>query len=81
MIIHAFIVFCMVHNPTMCKELEIAPVDATLTQQMCLRGLMMGDQREFDMDGARWQIRGGKCRPVEAAVARIQERLKAAVEP
>jgi hypothetical protein len=34
MIVHAFIRFCMVLNPTMCQELEIAPVDHAIVSQL-----------------------------------------------
>ena len=60
MIVHAFLRFCMVLNPTMCQELEIAPVDhAIVSQTECMRGIMMGSNGEFTYQGARWQIRGG----------------------
>jgi len=64
-VIHAFIRFCMVLNPTMCQELEIAPADHAITSQPeCMRGLMMGSNAEFDMEGVRFQIAGGSCKVV-----------------
>lgn len=63
--IHVFIKFCMVLNPTMCQELEISPQDHnTVSQIECMRGLMMGDQREFQYQGATWRIKGGYCREI-----------------
>lgn len=78
-VVHLFIRFCLVLNPTMCQELEIAPMQADLTMPMCIRGAMMGNQSEFDYQGARWRIRGGECRAVTLPIAEIQKRLHAAV--
>ena len=65
MIIHAFIRFCMLLNPTMCQELEIAPFDHVMVSVMeCMRGVSMGNQTEFTYQGARWRIAGGSCREV-----------------
>ena len=79
MVIHAFVRFCMILNPTMCRELEIAPIDQAITLPLCMRGVMMGNQAEFDMDGARWRIFGGVCKPVPAITTEIQARLRAGV--
>jgi hypothetical protein len=82
MIIHAFIRFCMVLNGTMCQELEIAPADHAITSPLeCMRGLMMGNNAEFTMNGVRWQIRGGTCKSVPSTLAETQARLKASVNP
>jgi hypothetical protein len=82
MVIHAFIRFCMVFNPTMCQELEIAPADHAIASPIeCMRGLMMGSNAEFSYQGARWQIRGGSCRQVPTAIAETQEHLRASVTP
>ena len=82
MIVHAFIGFCMVLNPTMCQELEIAPADHAIVSQIeCMRGLMMGNNAEFTYQGVQWQIRGGSCREVPSAVAEIQSHLRASVAP
>jgi hypothetical protein len=82
MIVHAFIRFCMVLNPTMCQELEIAPVDHAIVSQLeCMRGLMMGNNAEFNYEGARWQIRGGTCRQVPASIAETQRQLRASITP
>ena len=80
MIVHAFLRFCMVLNPTMCQE--IAPSDhAIVSQSECMRGIMMGSNAEFNYQGAPWQIRGGICREVPTAVAEIQQQLRASVTP
>lgn len=65
-IIHVVIRFCMVLNPTMCRELEIAPADhETVSQTECMRGVMMGDQSIFLLEGIEWRIRGGSCKEVQ----------------
>jgi hypothetical protein len=82
MIVHAFIRFCMVLNPTMCQELEIAPADHAIVSQIeCMRGVMMGSNAEFTYQDARWQIRGGVCREIPSSIAEIQHHLRAAVMP
>jgi hypothetical protein len=82
MIVHAFLRFCMVLNPTLCQELEIAPADhAIVSQNECMRGIMMGSNAEFTYQGARWQIRGGVCKEVPASLAQIQHQLRASVMP
>jgi hypothetical protein len=82
MIVHAFLRFCMVLNPTMCQELEIAPADHAIVSQIeCMRGIMMGSNAEFTYQGARWQIRGGVCREIPSSIAEIQNQLKASVTP
>ena len=75
--IHAFIKFCLVYNAFICQLLEIAPVDhVAVSQPECMRAMMMGDQREFDYQGARWRIAGGYCR--EVPLTDVQRRLRAA---
>ena len=82
MIVHAFLRFCMVLNPTMCQELEIVPADHAIVSQLeCMRGIMMGSNAEFTYQGARWQIRGGLCKEVPSAVAEMQRQLRASVTP
>jgi hypothetical protein len=82
MIVHAFVRFCMVLNPTMCQELKIAPADHAIVSQIeCMRGVMMGSNAEFSYQGAQWQIRGGICKEVPSSVAEIQQQLRAAMTP
>ena len=83
MIIHAFIRSCLVLNPTMCQELEIAPADHTTVKSIeCMRGIMGGDTREFTYQGARWRIAGGSCRSVPSTLpVEMQARLKSEVTP
>lgn len=81
LIVHAFLKFCMVLNPTLCQELEIAPIDASLSLPLCMRGLMMGNQEPFLMNGASWQIRGGSCKLVPNTLVDTTNRLKASVTP
>lgn len=76
-IVHAFVRFCMVLNPTMCQELEIVPIDhAAASISECAKGVMMGSTMEFDYQGARWEIRGGTCRAVQSSLGEIQARLR-----
>jgi hypothetical protein len=80
MIVHAFIRFCMVLNPTMCQELEIVPRDHLMASLVeCIRGTMMGDQREFTYQDVRWRIAGGSCREVPLTNVDLQERLRASI--
>jgi hypothetical protein len=82
MVVHAFLRFCMVLNPTMCQELEIAPADHAIVSPIeCMRGLMMGSNAEFNHQGARWQIRGGTCKEIPSSIAEIQTYLRASVAP
>lgn len=62
--IHAFVVYCLVLNPTMCQTLEIAPVDGhrIASAMECMRGGMMGSSGEFTYQGAQWRIKGLSCR-------------------
>lgn len=79
-VVHLFVRFCMVLNPTMCQELEIAPADMHLTMPLCLHGAMMGDQRQFEYQGATWQIAGATCRSRDLSISSTQERLRSALQ-
>ena len=79
-VVHLFIRFCMVLNPSMCQELEITPVDAELTMPMCLKGAMMGNQSEFEYQNAHWRIKGATCRSVPLPTADMQKRLRSALQ-
>lgn len=82
MVVHVFLRFCMVLNPTMCQELEIAPADYAIVSQIeCMRGLMMGNNAEFSYQGALWQIRGGVCKEVPSSIAEVQTYLRASIAP
>lgn len=80
MVVHLLIKFCMVLNPTMCSQLEIAPYDKALTMPYCMQGAMMGDQRQFkDESGILWQIKGASCIEVEdttQAQAYLRDRVQ-----
>jgi hypothetical protein len=84
-IIHVFVSFCMVLNPTMCRELEIVPLGADNMPYPasniveCMRGVMSRPQVEFDMEGARWTVKGGRCEVVAAPIAQTQARLRSSV--
>lgn len=63
--IHSFIVYCMVLNPTMCQTIEIVPADhQTASLMECMKGGMMGSSAEFTYQGARWATKGVQCREV-----------------
>jgi hypothetical protein len=81
MIVHVFITYCLVLNPTQCRVLEIVPLETgrATSMTMCMRGLMSGTQGEFTLDGARWRIKGGQCKEVPMQIAKTQEYLKARI--
>ena len=81
MVAHLFIKFCMVLNPTLCQELEAAPIDHAMSLPECLRGAMMGNQSEFDYQGARWQIKGATCRQVPSDAEKLAQHLKSKISP
>lgn len=72
-IIHVFVRFCLLLNPTMCRELEIVPIGpdkmpyAASNLMQCMRGVMSRPQQEFTMEGARWTVRGGRCEVVKTS--------------
>ncbi len=79
-IIHVFVKFCLVLNPTMCQELEIAPIShKTVSIVECMRGVMMGNYSEFTYQNARWRMAGGTCKEVPLPIAQTQDYLKAGV--
>ena len=91
-IIHVFVRFCMLLNPTMCRELEIVPVEQVMidgksvvmpmtasNMMQCMRGVMSRPQVEFDMDGARWTVKGGRCEQIPANITEVQALLRASV--
>lgn len=61
--IHAFVMYCMVLNPHLCKTQEIVPVEGSVTSlTSCMMGGMMGSAAEFTYQGARWRIKGIYCK-------------------
>ncbi len=63
--ISLFVVYCMVLNPTMCRVLELAPVDHEIVSiPECIRGGAMGDIAGFTLDHAQWRVKGWKCKEV-----------------
>jgi hypothetical protein len=62
MMITLIVTYCMILNPTMCRELEIIPVDrAIVSIPECIRGGAMGDVLRFTLDHAEWRTKGWRC--------------------
>ena len=61
--VHAFIVYCLMLNPTMCRTFEILPDDGYPIASVgeCMRGGMMGSA-EFTFESAQWYVKGVSCR-------------------
>jgi len=52
----------MILNPTMCRALELAPIDHSIVSiTECIRGGAMGDVASFTLDHARWRVKGWRC--------------------
>ena len=55
------VTYCMVINPTMCRELEMVPVDHEMVSiAECLKGGAIGSM-SFVLDHIEWQTRGWHC--------------------
>src|SRR5262245_9641986 len=83
MILHAYIVLCMVFNPTLCREQEIVPDDMTPLVSVMDCGRLGFTTRGglIDSDGAMWLVQGVRCRYEEKRLTDIQQRLRASVSP
>lgn len=85
-LIHTFVRFCMLLNPTMCRELEIVHADYSLATSTidCLKGgaIYSGIGFRFDLDGLQWQVKGTRC-DAEGSLptTELQQRLRASVTP
>jgi hypothetical protein len=67
------VVFCMQLNPTMCRTLEMVPVDHAMTSVMeCIRGGAIGgvqyEQQQFKLEGVVWRVRRYRCEERPSAV-------------
>jgi hypothetical protein len=59
------VVYCLTLNPTMCRTLEIAPVDhETVSVAECIKGGANYAATTFRLDYADWTVKGWKCREV-----------------
>ena len=70
MLIVLMVTYCMNLNPTMCRELEVAPIDHPIASiAECLHGGAVAGM-EFELDHIEWHTRGWHCverpNPVEA---------------
>lgn len=55
------VTFCMTLNPTMCRNLEIAPVDhAIVSIPECIHGGAIGSMR-FELEHIEWITKGWRC--------------------
>jgi hypothetical protein len=82
MIVHAFVVYCLVFNPTMCREQEIVPDDygpVTSVTHCAMGGMIYAAGGMIDRDGALWMIKGVRCK--QEPLTDVQRRLRAAVTP
>lgn len=64
------VTFCMDLNPTLCRSLEMVPIDHAMTSVAeCIRGGAIGGM-SFELDHIEWHTRGWKCverqNPMEA---------------
>lgn len=60
--ITAWITYCLVMNPYICRAFQLEPIDRKIISiSDCMRGGMMG-AAEFTFDGARWFVKGVRCR-------------------
>lgn len=84
MLIHAFVVFCLALNPTMCREQEIIRADYTYAASVtdcAIGGISYGGTGFTDRDGAAWIVKGVRCRTEGALpTTAMQQQLRAAFE-
>lgn len=61
--IHAFVIYCMVLNPTMCMKYEIIPdnYEPVASVMHCLMGgvIFSGQHQYLDHNGIAWETKGG----------------------
>jgi len=73
------VVYCLVSNPYLCRELELAPIDGSIVSiPQCIRGGAMGDVASFTLDHARWRVKGWRCTEKPTA---MQAWLRDKVQP
>ena len=81
--IHAFVVWCMALNSTMCFEQETVPFDyrpITSVMDCAMGGMIFGMGHLTQRDGIVWVSHGVKCR-MEGSLppTKIQQRLRASI--
>ena len=67
-VIKLVVVYCMVLNPTMCKELEMVPDNyRPITSMMdCLMGGAIGST-SFVLEHTEWLVKGWRCKELDLA--------------
>jgi hypothetical protein len=63
--IHAYVVMCMLLNPTLCREQEIVPDDfhAIASPVACARGgIIYSAGGIIEINGVQWVIKGVRCK-------------------
>jgi hypothetical protein len=71
--IKAYIVACMIVNPTMCRQFEFEPVGREITSITdCLMGGVIYDTWQFKLENTQWKSKGGiHCEMVEVSPERV----------
>lgn len=60
--VHVFVVYCLVLNPSMCRILEIAPIDhKTVSVMECIKGGAIYEATTFRLEYAEWRVKGWHC--------------------
>jgi hypothetical protein len=64
------VTFCMTLNPTMCRTIEMVPVDHSIVSvPECIRGGAIGGMA-FELEHIEWHTKGWRCvereNPVQA---------------
>jgi hypothetical protein len=68
------VTYCMVMNPTMCRELEMVPLDHAMASiPECLHGGVLGSV-SFTMEHIEWQTKGFRCRETQKLTTRLESR-------
>jgi len=79
--IHAFVVYCLVLNPYMCRQWELAPVDHKIVSTAdCMKGVMMGGS-VFSYEGLAWFVKGGGCKGNGPSADEVSTYLRERVQP
>lgn len=56
------VMYCMILNPSMCRVLEVVPVDHEIVSiPECIKGGAMGDTLRFTLDHIEWRVKGWRC--------------------
>jgi hypothetical protein len=59
--IQLFVVFCLVHNPYLCRAIEMTPIDHAMTSTAeCTKGGAIGGM-QFTLEHMEWRVKGWRC--------------------